>query len=143
MRRLLPSGIVLLAALALAGCTSAGSADPHGSGSGGAANSSSTTAAPSPTAAGSAPALPAVANATNLQVEPIPSAGTPPAPTLLVSQDLVVGTGTTAPASSTVEVQYVGANYADGKVFDSSWSRGQPATFGLNQVIPGFAEGIV
>ncbi|HUO47363.1 MAG TPA: FKBP-type peptidyl-prolyl cis-trans isomerase, partial [Acidimicrobiales bacterium] len=38
---------------------------------------------------------------------------------------------------------YVGANYADGKVFDSSWSRGQAATFPLNGVIPGFAQGIV
>ena len=43
---------------------------------------------------------------------------------------------------ATVNVQYVGANFADGQDFDSSWQRGQPATFSLAQVIPGFAQGI-
>ncbi len=37
----------------------------------------------------------------------------------------------------------MGANYTDGKDFDSSWSRGQPASFPLNGVVPGFAQGIV
>ena len=87
--------------------------------------------------------LPAVSNATDLKVEPLPAAGTAPAPTQLVTEDLVVGTGAEATASSTVEVQYVGANYASGKVFDSSWQRGQAATFPLSGVIPGFAQGIV
>ena len=86
--------------------------------------------------------MPDVANATDLTKAPVPSAGTSPAPTNLVVKDLVVGTGKEATAGSTVQVQYVGANYADGKVFDSSWSRGQPATFPLNQVIPGFAQAI-
>jgi FKBP-type peptidyl-prolyl cis-trans isomerase len=87
--------------------------------------------------------LPAVANATDLKVAPVPSAGPAPAPTQLETQDLVVGTGVEAKATSSVKVQYVGANYADGKVFDSSWTRGSAATFSLNQVIPGFAQGIV
>ena len=87
--------------------------------------------------------LPSVANATNLKVEPLPAAGSSPAPTTLLTRDLVVGTGTAAVATNSVEIQYVGANYADGKAFDSSWSRGQPTTFALNSVIPGFAQGIV
>ena len=70
------------------------------------------------------------------------SAGSPPPPSSLVTKDLVVGTGAEAVASSTVVVQYVGADYTNGKVFDSSWQRGQPATFSLNAVIPGFAQGI-
>jgi peptidylprolyl isomerase len=61
----------------------------------------------------------------------------------LVIKDLVHGTGSTAQSNSTVNVQYVGANYATGQVFDSSWQRGQPATFSLSQVIPGFSQGIV
>lgn len=87
---------------------------------------------------------PAVANATDLKTEPTPSAGAAPAPTTLVMKDLVTGTGTPAVASSTVKVQYVGSNYADGKVFDASWEHGgQPIDFPLSGVIPGFAQGIV
>lgn len=69
--------------------------------------------------------------------------GSTPAPTSLQTKDLVVGTGTTAVASSTVLVQYVGADYADGKDFDSSWQSHQAASFPLAQVVPGFAQGIV
>jgi peptidylprolyl isomerase len=83
-----------------------------------------------------------VAGATDLKTAPVVSAGTGDPPSALVTRDLVVGTGVAATQSSTVNVQYVGANYSDGKVFDSSWQRGQPATFPLAQVVPGFAQGI-
>ena len=87
--------------------------------------------------------IPEVSNATDLTAAPSVSAGQSPAPTTLQKKDLVVGSGTEAVASNTVQVQYYGANYADGKEFDSSWKRGQPATFPLNGVIAGFKEGIV
>ena len=52
------------------------------------------------------------------------------------------GTGKEHPkADSTVEVHYSGWT-TDGKMFDSSVSRGQPATFPLNGVIPGWTEGV-
>jgi peptidylprolyl isomerase len=62
----------------------------------------------------------------------------------LVTKDLVVGTGPVAKTTSTVVVKYVGASYTTGTDFTSStWSTGQPATFSLSQVVPGFKEGIV
>ena len=52
------------------------------------------------------------------------------------------GTGTEHPtANSAVTVNYSGWT-TDGKLFDSSVVRGQPVTFGLNQVIPGWTEGL-
>jgi len=106
-------------------------------------SSSKSTAPSSATTAASAPGgPPAVANATDLKSAPVISAGAGTPPSVLVTRDLVVGTGAVATASSTVNVEYVGANYADGKVFDSSWQRGQPTAFPLSQVVPGFAQGI-
>ena len=60
----------------------------------------------------------------------------------LASKVLKAGTGTEHPkASSRVTVHYSGWT-TDGKMFDSSVSRGQPATFGLGQVIKGWTEGV-
>jgi len=85
-----------------------------------------------------------VAGGTNLQSEPVVAPDKAPAPTTLVTKDLIVGTGTEAVASSTVVVKYVGASYATGVDFTSStWTGGQPATFALSTVVPGFKEGIV
>jgi len=41
-----------------------------------------------------------------------------------------------------VTAHYVGVGAATGKQFDSSWDRGQPATFPLANVIPGWQKGI-
>ena len=55
---------------------------------------------------------------------------------------LTEGQGTEHPtARSKVTVHYHGT-LLDGSVFDSSVERGQPIDFGLNQVIPGWTEGV-
>ncbi len=51
------------------------------------------------------------------------------------------GTGASPIATNQVTVHYTGT-LLDGKKFDSSVDRGQPATFPLNQVIPGWTEGL-
>lgn len=51
------------------------------------------------------------------------------------------GNGPVPTAADQVEVHYTG-RLIDGTVFDSSVERGQPATFGVTQVIPGWVEAL-
>ena len=51
------------------------------------------------------------------------------------------GKGASPAAEDTVEVHYTGT-LLDGTEFDSSHRRGVPATFGVNQVIPGWTEAL-
>ncbi len=67
---------------------------------------------------------------------------TPVSPvTELKTEDVKVGDGAEATATSTVTVSYVGALASNGKVFDAS-PEGQPITFSLSQVIPGWQQGV-
>jgi len=76
-----------------------------------------------------------------------PDVAAPPAdavktPSGLASRVLKPGSGARHPkATDRVTVHYSGWT-TDGKLFDSSVAQGQPATFGLNEVIPGWTEGV-
>ena len=54
---------------------------------------------------------------------------------------ITMGTGEKPAAEQTVKVHYTGT-LLDGTKFDSSVDRGEPAEFGVNQVIPGWQEAI-
>ncbi|HPE40969.1 MAG TPA: FKBP-type peptidyl-prolyl cis-trans isomerase [Bacteroidales bacterium] len=54
---------------------------------------------------------------------------------------ITMGTGAKPSATDVVKVHYHGTTI-DGTVFDSSVQRGEPISFGLNQVIPGWTEGV-
>lgn len=63
-------------------------------------------------------------------------------PSGLATKVLTPGSGTQHPrANSRVNVHYSGWT-TDGQMFDSSVARNEPISFGLNQVIPGWTEGV-
>lgn len=66
-------------------------------------------------------------------------------PKQAVTQPLIEGKGPKVAARQTVIVQYVGVIFGSGKIFDSSWQRGAPASFpiGVGQVIKGWDDAIV
>jgi peptidylprolyl isomerase len=65
--------------------------------------------------------------------------GNPPAQ--LVTEDIFMGDGATAQPNSTLTVHYTLMAWSTGEVVESSWA-GEAATFGLNQVISGWQQGI-
>jgi FKBP-type peptidyl-prolyl cis-trans isomerase len=56
--------------------------------------------------------------------------------------DLEVGQGQEVATGQTVRAHYVGALASTGRVFESSYDRGEPADFSLEQVIVGWQEGV-
>lgn len=57
-------------------------------------------------------------------------------------QTLQAGDGPVVAPTATVSVCYMGVNGRDGSVFDSSYERGAPVEFALDQVVPGFQKAI-
>ena len=84
-----------------------------------------------------------VTNPTQTKTKPATTSTGTADPAKLEYKDLVVGTGTTATPKSAVKVQYLGELYRAGTTFDSSWDKGgQPVSFSLTGVVPGFTQGI-
>lgn len=65
-----------------------------------------------------------------------------PPPRDVIKEDLRIGTGPEVPPGATVKVHYIGVACSTGTIFDSSYSRNEPASFPLGGVIPGWQEGI-
>jgi peptidylprolyl isomerase len=110
---------------------------------------SATATATTSTTSSSTTATPTVATPKSgpLATEPTITVPSTPAPTKLVKTDLIKGTGAVAAVGDTVTVNYVGALYSTGKVFDSSWQRKEtytvPGPLGSAPVIAGWNQGIV
>jgi peptidylprolyl isomerase len=66
-----------------------------------------------------------------------------PIPTEFGLATLIQGDGDVVPDGATVVVNYEGVNWNTGEVFDSSFDRGEPSTFGTGQVIAGFRDALV
>jgi peptidylprolyl isomerase len=81
------------------------------------------------------------------EVDGVPTITIPDAdpPAELVAQPLILGSGPAVEAGQTVTVKYTGVKWADGEVFDSSWTNDQTVDFpvGTGGLIEGFDEGLV
>ncbi|GGX49429.1 FKBP-type peptidyl-prolyl cis-trans isomerase [Streptomyces fructofermentans] len=64
------------------------------------------------------------------------------APTKLVADYILEGDGAEVGEGDSLLVQYKGVLWADGKEFDSTYSRGQLTSFPLAQVVKGWAQGL-
>ena len=127
--------LALAVAATLAACGSSGGSD-----AGSSSSSSSPTSSDTPASAKGKPCV-AVSDPLPAGAPEVPvKVGAPP--TELVIEDLTPGTGAAATASSTVVADYIGVSCSTGTIFDSSYASGQPATFPLSNVIPGWQQGL-
>jgi peptidylprolyl isomerase len=110
------------------------------------AAAASAAASPSPGVAESSAAFPPVPTGADpaLSKKPAVTAGTGTV-SKLKTTTLIQGTGAAARSGQTINVNYVGVTYADGKEFDSSWSRSQAFSFqvGAGKVIKGWDQGLI
>jgi len=70
---------------------------------------------------------------------------TPPsgdAPTTLIIEDVIVGSGAEVVATSTLTLHYTLMKWSDGSILESSWSSGTPSTFQLSGLIQGWQQGL-
>jgi peptidylprolyl isomerase len=56
--------------------------------------------------------------------------------------DIEIGTGKEVQPGDTITAHYTGALCKNGTIFQSSHDFGKPITFGLNQVIKGWTDGV-
>src|SRR5689334_23074191 len=128
-------------AVAVAGCGSSTAPGVTLAPSAGATAQASTTSSSSASATSTSSASTPLPAALNSKPKVVPPSGPPPKN--LVVKDLIKGSGPAAGPGSTVNVQYVGVLYKNGKQFDASWNdgSGKPVQLPLSGVIPGWQKG--
>ncbi|HTZ44047.1 MAG TPA: FKBP-type peptidyl-prolyl cis-trans isomerase [Jatrophihabitans sp.] len=138
MSRSITGAIAALAvgAVLVAGCSSGGGKSTSTSAAGGSGSSSAS--GPSEVSFNGV----TLSGASDLANKPTVQSKSHTAPTALQVKDVVTGDGPAASPTASVTVQYVGVKYADGKQFDASWDHGGATSFSLQQVVPGFTQGI-
>jgi FKBP-type peptidyl-prolyl cis-trans isomerase len=125
---LIAVGLLLGGAGALTGCA-------------GDENSSSPT--PSATSSKAVVAAPVVIKGSKFGENPTIAKPKGKPPTTLVVKDLIVGKGGAVTDDTTAyNWNYEGISWSNGTVFDSSFDRGAPIPFSLNQVIQGWRDGL-
>jgi peptidylprolyl isomerase len=110
------------------------------------AAAASAAASPDPSAATSSAAFPPVPAGADpaLSKKPAVTAGTGTV-SKLTTTTLIQGAGAAVQSGQTINVNYVGVSYADGKEFDSSWRRSEAFSFqvGAGNVIKGWDQGLI
>jgi FKBP-type peptidyl-prolyl cis-trans isomerase len=144
IKRTLTAPVLVLLAVGVTACGGSSKAPgvvlaPSGGATVAAATTPATTSTPTAT-------TPTATTPTSgpLSKEPTVTVIKGPAPKVLITKDLIKGTGALATPTSSVVVNYVGALANNGKVFDASWKRNQtfPVVLGQGQVIQGWDKGI-
>jgi hypothetical protein len=141
-RRLWFVATLAVAAVGLAACSSSPSATSSTS-----TAATATAPTPAPTTVPTGPIAPVTDPSPAGTYGTKPTVTVPPGspPTQLQSTDLITGTGPAVKAGDSVTVQYVGVQWSNGQQFDASWNdgAGQPVSFSLSGVIPGWSQGMV
>ena len=79
---------------------------------------------------------------TNAGEAPTITAPSGDAPTTLIVEDVIVGSGAEVVATSTLTLHYTLMKWSDGSILESSWSSGTPSTFQLSGLIQGWKQGL-
>lgn len=138
--------LVLLPILALSACSGSSGSSSSGGATAGAGKTTDCAVQAAPTAVTSIPDGPTldgvtvIADGTKAPLVTIADGAAPV--TELGSLEISPGNGAAAKAGDTLTVDYCGIGLSTQTLFDSSWVRGEPATFPLDGLIQGWVQGL-